>query len=164
MRHSNFYEEYSLVAVLFLFSECAARSLVFPFSFRLSRAAETGKGERRKSRGQTCENAKMPRGMRRNLPATIHTCRIFSAPSHFFPFFFSSFPFPFVKSQTSVVAKSSVLCTYNRNRGSAQFCEGISPGSGVFTEDYNFTAMYNLRPQESLCLSAVRSLCERSIC
>lgn len=78
--------------------------------------------------------------------------------------FLSFLPSPSVKSQTSVVARSSVLCTYSRNRGSAQFCEGISPGSGVFTESYNFAAVYNLWPQGSLCLSAVRSLCERSIC
>lgn len=111
----------------------------------LSRVTET---EKRKSRGQTRENTKMPRGMRWNLLATIHTWRIFSTPSHFFSVFLSLSLRPFRQItdfrrcqvlRFMYIQPTAIVC--------AQLCEGISPGSGVFTEGYNFAAVYNLQPK-----------------
>lgn len=153
MRRSNFYEEYSLVAVLFLFSECAARSLAYPFSFRLSRAAETGKGEREKEQrtnSRKCENA--TRYASEFTGDDTHMTHFLCA---FAFLFFLFLPPPF--RQITDFRRCQVLhFMYIQPHGSAQFCEGISSGS-VFTEGYNFTAVYNLRLQESLCLFALRA-------
>lgn len=59
MRHSNFYEEYSLVAVLLLFSECAAQCLSrFHFLSPLSLAAAgNGRGKEQRTNSRKYENA-----------------------------------------------------------------------------------------------------------
>lgn len=98
MRHSNFYEEYSLVAVLFLFPECAARCLAFPFSFRLSLASRYArKRERRK--GERAEDKLVKIRKCHEVCVGIYrrryTCDAFSPRLRisFPPFFLSLSPF-----------------------------------------------------------------------
>lgn len=75
-----------------------------------------------------------------------------SSPTFFSSFFFLLLDlFPFVKSQALVV---SVLSTTGRNSGAHSCSRRISSSSGIFTESYNFAAVYNLQPKSS-CLSAV---------